>query len=183
MNSMFKSSKFAGFTLIELLVTIVIIGILATVSVATFGGYQEKAKIAKNQAECAQIDHCNKTKDVCLEAGGSQEKCNKLCDVSGLTCSGGASSYPPESQWTDASCFTFSGGTISDYTCSNGVDVVIPANIGGVDVTSIGDYVFYYNQLTSVTIPESVTSIGDSAFSQNQLTSITIPDSVTSIGN
>ena len=39
MNSMFKSSKFAGFTLIELLVTIVIIGILATVSVATFGGY------------------------------------------------------------------------------------------------------------------------------------------------
>jgi hypothetical protein len=41
---------------------------------------------------------------------------------------------------------------------------------------------FGRNQLTSVTIPDSVTSIGGSAFSSNQLTSITIPDSVTSIG-
>jgi hypothetical protein len=50
-------------------------------------------------------------------------------------------------------------------------------------VTSIGSYAFYTNQLTSVTIPDSVTSIGDSVFSNNQLTSVTIPDSVTSIGS
>jgi len=49
-------------------------------------------------------------------------------------------------------------------------------------VTSIGDFAFYINQLTSVTIPDSVTSIGDFAFYINQLTSVTIPDSVTSIG-
>src|SRR5574344_114788 len=50
-------------------------------------------------------------------------------------------------------------------------------------VTSIGMSAFSENQLTSVTIPNSVTSIGDFAFSNNQLTSVTIPDSVTSIGN
>jgi hypothetical protein len=40
----------------------------------------------------------------------------------------------------------------------------------------------YRNQLTSVTIGNSVTSIGDDAFSHNQLTSVIIPNSVTSIG-
>ncbi|WP_341882309.1 leucine-rich repeat protein [Synechococcus sp. UW140] len=59
---------------------------------------------------------------------------------------------------------------------SNG-NAVIP-NI----YTSIGDYAFDGNQLTSVTIPDSVTSIGDRAFYGNQLTSVVIPNSVTSIG-
>ena len=61
-------------------------------------------------------------------------------------------------------------------------DLVIPASIDGYSVTSIGDYAFSGNALTSVIIPDSVTSIGDHAFSGNALTSVTIPDSVTSIG-
>ena len=49
-------------------------------------------------------------------------------------------------------------------------------------VTSIGKYAFYSNQLTSITIPDSVMTIGEYAFFQKQLTSITIPDSVMTIG-
>ena len=48
--------------------------------------------------------------------------------------------------------------------------------------TSIGISAFSYNQLTSVTIPDSVTSIGISAFYDNQLTSVTFDSDTTSIG-
>jgi prepilin-type N-terminal cleavage/methylation domain-containing protein len=44
-----------AFTLIELLVVIVIIGILATISVSTFKGFFEKARLAKSQASAEQI--------------------------------------------------------------------------------------------------------------------------------
>ena len=63
--------------------------------------------------------------------------------------------------------------------------VVIPSEIDGVPVTSIGNKAFKgCDGLTSVNIPNSVTSIGNSAFDYCRgLTSITIPDSVTSIGD
>jgi prepilin-type N-terminal cleavage/methylation domain-containing protein len=44
-----------GFTLIELLVVIVIIGILATISVATFGGYFKKARDSERQSAVQNI--------------------------------------------------------------------------------------------------------------------------------
>lgn len=53
---MFKSQqtqtnhKVVAFTLIELLITIVIIGVLASISISTFQGYEEKARIARIQA-------------------------------------------------------------------------------------------------------------------------------------
>ena len=56
--------------------------------------------------------------------------------------------------------------------------VTIPNSVTSIDVRA-----FQNNQLTSVTIPNSVTSIGNQAFENNQLTSVTIPNSVTSIGN
>ncbi|WP_322630573.1 leucine-rich repeat protein [Aedoeadaptatus coxii] len=49
-------------------------------------------------------------------------------------------------------------------------------------VTNIGVSAFYGNNLTKVTIPNSVQSIGGSAFRNNQLTEVTIPNSVTNIG-
>jgi|GEM_PF-3768560 len=93
-------------------------------------------------------------------------------------------------------CFSYTTNnnevTITDYydnenndsgqpACPRAVD--IPSTIGGVNVTTIGYYAFFNNQLTSLTIPSSVTTIGNSAFSNNQLTSLTIPSSVTNIGS
>ena len=71
-------------------------------------------------------------------------------------------------------------GTLLRY---NGPDkkIVIPAEINGVSVTSIGNYAFSNNQLTSVIIPNSVTSIKWWTFSNNRLTSAVIPDSITRI--
>lgn len=91
---------------------------------------------------------------------------------------------------TPDACFAFNSGTITDYYDNEGNnsanpacprDVVIPAQIGGTDLTSIASSAFYNNQLTSVNFPNSVTHIGNVAFRDNQLTSVNIPDSVTSI--
>lgn len=64
-------------------------------------------------------------------------------------------------------------------------EIVIPNEIDGVPVTSIGDRAFQHcGSLTSITIPDSVKSIGSYAFwACGSLTSITIPDSVTTIGD
>lgn len=71
---------------------------------------------------------------------------------------------------------------ITGYQGTGG-DIVIPSEIEGKPVTSIGYSAFYFKNLTSIIIPDSVISIGNSAFKNNQLTSVIIPDSVTSIGN
>ena len=47
--------KTKAFTLIELLVVVAIIGILAAVGVTTFGGFQDKAKIAAAKANQKSI--------------------------------------------------------------------------------------------------------------------------------
>lgn len=91
--------------------------------------------------------------------------------------------------------FEFSDGVITKYNGPGG-DVVIPATIGGVAVTSIGVNAFgggfdpntglmiSNTSLTSVTIPEGVVSIGASAFKRcSSLSSVTIPNSVTSLGS
>ena len=63
-------------------------------------------------------------------------------------------------------------------------DITIPSTLGGYPVTNIGSGAFYgCDDLTSVTIPNSVLNIGDSAFLYcSSLTSVIIPDSVTIIG-
>lgn len=68
-------------------------------------------------------------------------------------------------------------------------NVIIPEtiNYSGTEynVTSIGDRAFYdCNNLTNITIPNSITSIGVSAFYRCMaLTSVVIPNSVINIGN
>ena len=62
-------------------------------------------------------------------------------------------------------------------------NLVIPSEAWDEPVIAIGNGAFANQQLTSVTIPNSVASIGSNAFANNQLVSITIGNSVTSIGN
>jgi hypothetical protein len=73
--------------------------------------------------------------------------------------------------------------TITGYSglCEN---VIIPAAINGLPVTSIGANAFYRStNLTSVIIPNGVTSIGAASFEGcTSLRDIMIPSSVTNIG-
>ena len=77
------------------------------------------------------------------------------------------------------------GVTITNCDGAAAGEVVIPDEIEGLPVTSLGDSAFIgCTSLTSIIIPESVTRIEDFAFSGcRSLTSATIPDKVTSIGN
>ena len=66
------------------------------------------------------------------------------------------------------------------YDCENLTSITIPDS-----VTEIGKYTFCdCKSLTTITIPDSVTEIGEWTFQDcKNLTSITIPDSVTKIGD
>ena len=62
-------------------------------------------------------------------------------------------------------------------------DVIIPKKIGGVEVRVIGTNAFLQNNLTSVTIPNSVTVIWQQAFMGNKLMTFAILEGVTTLGN
>ena len=76
------------------------------------------------------------------------------------------------------------GVTITGCDAAAEGEVVIPDEIAGLPVTSIGFEAFFgCRDLTSIIIPEGITSIGDKAFGVcSSLTSITIPEGVSSIG-
>ena len=74
--------------------------------------------------------------------------------------------------------------TITGYDRKASGALIIPTDIEGKPVTSIGEAAFLGTFLTSITIPDSVTSIGESAFQYcASLKAITIPEGVTSIGD
>jgi hypothetical protein len=94
---------------------------------------------------------------------------------------------PSESQAQETLSYEIGDAEVTITKCDGAAagDVVIPDDIAGLPVTSLGDSAFIgCTSLTSIIIPESVTSIEDFAFSGcRSLTSATIPDKVTSIGN
>jgi hypothetical protein len=91
-------------------------------------------------------------------------------------------------QYDNASDFKVSpldGGRSAEITAyvGNKQTVNIPPRIEGMTITKIGNEAFWWKEIISITIPNSVTSIGDNAFRDcKNLASITIPVSVTSIG-
>ena len=76
----------------------------------------------------------------------------------------------------------FSNGEIIAYTNTTEKNIIIPDNFDGVAVETIGKFAFGNNELTHVSIPNSVKSIGLGAFADNQLTEVSIGNSVESIG-
>ena len=72
-------------------------------------------------------------------------------------------------------------GTITAYD-GDKTSLVIPDEIGGVEVNAIGAGVFKGKGITSVTISDNITRIDNDAFRNNLLTSVTIPNSVADIG-
>lgn len=64
---------------------------------------------------------------------------------------------------TAADAFSFSDGEITDYVGSD-TNVVIPAAIGGVAVTKIGQAAFMSKNIENVVIPSTVTYVDDYAF-------------------
>lgn len=97
--------------------------------------------------------------------------------------------YAIKNGFSDGACLIVSERDDStlkiDGYAGNSTSYIIPAEIDGKKVTAIGDYAFMdCNELTCVTIPDSVISIGDYAFYNcASLETITIPDSVISIDN
>jgi hypothetical protein len=97
----------------------------------------------------------------------------------------GSSGAPTFQKVAPESDFNFdpTTGSITGYSGQGG-ELVIPATIGGVAVTKIGNNAFIFkSNLAGVVIPEGVTSIGTNAFLYcTSLVSITIPDSVIEVG-
>ncbi len=88
--------------------------------------------------------------------------------------------------WTEEnkpSDFTYTASTIVKYTGTD-VTVHIPAYIGGVAVTTIGESAFAGRaSITSVHIPDSVTHIGEEAFRDCEfLADVNIPAGLISVG-
>jgi predicted ribosomally synthesized peptide with SipW-like signal peptide len=75
------------------------------------------------------------------------------------------------------------GISILSLDTENATEVVIPSEINGIPVTSIGAEAFDSNTtITSVTIPDTVTEIGNDAFSDcANLSSVKLGDGITSL--
>ena len=91
----------------------------------------------------------------------------------------------PEITATDNQYFIFNKDLqrITGYKIEGGINVIIPSEIDGKDVLSIGHAAFMDIDMDSVILPNTLTNIQVNAFHTNNLSSIIIPDSVTLINH
>ena len=80
--------------------------------------------------------------------------------------------------------FVIYEGSIAQAYFGPDLYVEIPATVGGVTITEIGDYAFYGNmEVRSISVPDSVTKIGSNAFNGcTELSNVKIGSKLTSIG-
>ena len=71
--------------------------------------------------------------------------------------------------------------TITKYKVACGIEAVIPDEIEGLPVSSIGSHAFANKNLISIRISKNVSTIGWEAFAYNNLTSVVIPEGVKTI--
>lgn len=60
-------------------------------------------------------------------------------------------------------------------------DVTVPATLGGLPVTGIGDDIFKLKPVKAVTLPATVLFIGEGAFESSSVTSVVLPEGITQI--
>ncbi|MBI9009037.1 MAG: leucine-rich repeat protein [Tenericutes bacterium] len=67
---------------------------------------------------------------------------------------------------------------LTAYNITGGLDVVIPSEIDGVQITTIDSTCFTGLGINSVIIPDGITRISGNSFKENNLTTLVVPNSV-----
>jgi len=138
----------------------------------------------KSLGVCAYKDY--DMEEVLLANIADGTKCEigkEIKDDSAPIFTGYACSNPGDIEVTEEKYFTFnlSTGEITGYSSEGPKDVVIPCQIGGKNVVSIGNSAFKSKGLTSVIMPDTIKTIGSSAFESNSITTLELGNSVETI--
>jgi hypothetical protein len=113
-----------------------------------------------------------------------------LCAAGLVACGGGSSDSGKEEEKEETTTplelkyeLNSDGNSYKVTGINSGTDtnLVIPSTYNQLPVTAIAQYAFASENITTVTIPNSITEIWEGAFNNSKITSVTIPDSVTTI--
>ena len=159
---------------------------------ASYFTYEELEKTYNVEVE--NIDKC-KTYLMNLD-GATEDLVTTLCTGGSISTPDGDASIKtlieaggiPSSDYETAGLKveTINNISITGYNIAGGTDVVIPSQIDGKMVVTIGNGAFYDLNtslgITSVVIPKTVTNIENEAFRKNKITSIKFPDTPITLG-
>ena len=158
---------------------VIVAAVIIVLSAGIYTGFVHKSSSKVSDTAVSVLNDNYNANEVGEETGNAYEDKDYTDE--------GGSAAPKEETWAPSTDFKFvrnatnDGITITEYVGSN-KEIIIPARIEGLPVTTIGDEAFSNKQLTSIKIQEGVREIGESAFYRNSLTYVSIPSSVEIIG-